>query len=99
MSDRVRLTVTGLRDLDASAALFEELRAALDAAVARLSPEHRAVFVLHAVEGMSYKDIAEAVGAFELVAVTVEPWQIVGPCQISRPTDTGREKETPQTAA
>lgn len=40
----------------------KELRAALDAAMARLSPEHRAVFVLHAVEGMSYKDIAEAVG-------------------------------------
>jgi len=40
----------------------EELRAALDAAVAQLSPEHRDVFILHAVEGMSYQDIAEALG-------------------------------------
>lgn len=37
----------------------EELRVALDAAVEQLSPEHRTVFVLHAVEGMAYKDIAE----------------------------------------
>jgi RNA polymerase sigma-70 factor (ECF subfamily) len=40
----------------------QELRAALDAAVRQLSPEHRAVFVLHAVEGMTYKDIAETLG-------------------------------------
>ena len=40
----------------------EEARAALDAAIAQLSPEHRAVFVLHAVEGMSYEEIAQAIG-------------------------------------
>ncbi|MFP4057571.1 MAG: RNA polymerase sigma factor [Candidatus Brocadiia bacterium] len=40
----------------------EEIRMALDEAVAQLTPEHRAVFVLHAVEEMSYQEIAEAVG-------------------------------------
>ena len=39
-----------------------EIRAALDAAVGQLSPEHRAVFVHHAVEGMSYQDIADTMG-------------------------------------
>ena len=40
----------------------EELREAMAAAIEQLSPEHRAVFVLHAVEGMSYRDIAQSVG-------------------------------------
>jgi RNA polymerase sigma-70 factor, ECF subfamily len=40
----------------------QELRVALDAALSQLSPEHRAAFVLHAVEGMSYKEIAETIG-------------------------------------
>jgi RNA polymerase sigma-70 factor (ECF subfamily) len=40
----------------------EEARAALEAAIAQLTPEHRAVFVLHAVEEMSYQEIAQAVG-------------------------------------
>jgi len=39
----------------------EEMRAAIDAAVAQLSADHRAVFLLHAVEGMTYQEIAEAV--------------------------------------
>lgn len=39
----------------------QEVRAAIDAAIAQLSPEHRAVFVLHAVEGMTYQEVAEAV--------------------------------------
>lgn len=39
-----------------------ELRAAIDAAIEKLSPEHRAVFVLYELEGMDYKDIAKKVG-------------------------------------
>ena len=37
----------------------QEVRAAIEAAVAQLSPDHRAVFVLHAVEGLTYQEIAE----------------------------------------
>jgi RNA polymerase sigma-70 factor (ECF subfamily) len=40
----------------------EEIQEAVDAAVAQLSPEHREVFVLNAVEGLTYQEIAEAVG-------------------------------------
>jgi RNA polymerase sigma-70 factor (ECF subfamily) len=40
----------------------EETRAALDAALDQLTPEHRAVFLLHTVDEMSYQEIAEAVG-------------------------------------
>ena len=40
----------------------QEARAAIDAAIAQLSPEHRTVFVLHAVEGMTYQEVADAVG-------------------------------------
>ena len=40
----------------------EELRVALGAAIAQLSPEHREVFLLHAVEGMTYDAIAAEVG-------------------------------------
>jgi len=36
-----------------------ELREQIDAAVGELSPEHRAVFVLHAVDGLTYQEIAE----------------------------------------
>jgi RNA polymerase sigma-70 factor (ECF subfamily) len=36
-----------------------ELAAALSAALEQLGPEHRAVLVLHAQEGLSYKEIAE----------------------------------------
>jgi RNA polymerase sigma-70 factor (ECF subfamily) len=39
-----------------------ELRAALEAAIDALSPEHRAVFVLYELEGMNYQDIAKTVG-------------------------------------
>jgi RNA polymerase sigma-70 factor (ECF subfamily) len=37
-----------------------ELAEALQAALAELSPEHRTALVLHANEGLSYKEIAEA---------------------------------------
>jgi RNA polymerase sigma-70 factor (ECF subfamily) len=37
-----------------------EFSAALSAALLKLSDTHRAVFMLHAAEGMSYKEIAEA---------------------------------------
>lgn len=39
-----------------------ELRDRLDAAIAKLSPEHRAVVLLKEVEGMQYHEIADAVG-------------------------------------
>jgi len=39
-----------------------ELRAALDAALAQLSPEHRQAFLLHAAEGLKYEEIAEVAG-------------------------------------
>ena len=38
------------------------LKAAYERALARLSPEHRAVFLLHEVEGLSYQQVAEALG-------------------------------------
>lgn len=39
----------------------QELQDAIDAALDRLTPEHRAVFVLHAVEGLTYQEIADVV--------------------------------------
>jgi len=44
------------------AVLDQEAREVLDEAVGRLSPEQRAVFVLRAVEEMSYEEIAGALG-------------------------------------
>jgi RNA polymerase sigma-70 factor (ECF subfamily) len=40
-----------------------ELREAIEKAVAKLPPEHRAVFLLKDTEDLSYEEIAEAVGA------------------------------------
>jgi RNA polymerase sigma-70 factor (ECF subfamily) len=42
------------------AAELSEFSTALQEALAKLSDSHRAVFMLHAAEGMSYKEIAEA---------------------------------------
>jgi RNA polymerase sigma-70 factor (ECF subfamily) len=39
-----------------------ELRGLLDEAMAKLTDEHRAVLVLHAYEGLEYKEIAQRVG-------------------------------------
>lgn len=39
-----------------------ELQAALDQALGKLSEKHRTVFVLYTVKGLSYKEIADAVG-------------------------------------
>jgi len=39
---------------------FSEFSAALSTALLKLSDTHRAVFMLHAAEGMSYKEIADA---------------------------------------
>ncbi len=41
---------------------LSEFSSALTDALAKLSESHRAVFMLHAAEGMSYKEIAEALG-------------------------------------
>ena len=40
----------------------DEIMAAIEAAVAQLSPDHREVFVLHEVEGLTYDEIAEVAG-------------------------------------
>ena len=39
-----------------------EIRAQIDAAIAQLSPEHRAVILMKEIEGMQYHEIAEALG-------------------------------------
>jgi RNA polymerase sigma-70 factor (ECF subfamily) len=41
----------------------EELRVRIEAALARLSPEHREVVLLKDVQGLAYKEIAEVTGA------------------------------------
>lgn len=41
---------------------FSELSGALSSALMKLSDSHRTVFMLHAAEGMSYKEIADAMG-------------------------------------
>ncbi len=51
------------RPLDAMQA--EELRVALHEALGRLSEAHRTVFVLHAEEEMTYREIAETLGISE----------------------------------
>jgi RNA polymerase sigma-70 factor (ECF subfamily) len=38
----------------------DEIRARIDAAVSRLSPEHRAVILMREIEGMEYREIADA---------------------------------------
>ncbi len=40
----------------------QELGVAINAAIAKLSPEHRQVFLLHAVEGLTYEEIASVAG-------------------------------------
>ena len=40
----------------------KEIRQRIDAAIARLSPEHRAVILLKEVEDLQYHEIAESVG-------------------------------------
>lgn len=44
-------------------ALDHELRRAIESATARLPEDHRAVFLLKDVEGLSYEEIAEATGS------------------------------------
>jgi RNA polymerase sigma-70 factor (ECF subfamily) len=39
-----------------------EIRARVDAAIEKLSPEHRTVIVLREIEGLDYQEIADAVG-------------------------------------
>ena len=41
----------------------DELRVKIEAALAKLSPEHRAVVLLKDVQGLAYKEIAEVTGA------------------------------------
>ena len=40
----------------------KEIRARIDAAIARLTPEHREVIVLREIEGLEYQDIADRAG-------------------------------------
>src|SRR5687768_4022686 len=39
-----------------------KLQTALDKALAKLNEKHRTVFVLYTVKGLSYKEIADAIG-------------------------------------
>ena len=39
-----------------------EIRGRIDAAIAQLSPEHRAVILMKEIEGMQYNEIAESLG-------------------------------------
>jgi RNA polymerase sigma-70 factor (ECF subfamily) len=39
-----------------------EIRARVDAAIAKLSPEHRSAIVLREMEGLDYQEIADAMG-------------------------------------
>src|SRR3954463_12183929 len=41
----------------------KEIRARIDEAIAKLSPEHRTVITLREIEGLDYQEIAEATGA------------------------------------
>ena len=43
----------------------EELRLALGEAIGQLTEAHRAVFVLHAEEGLTYREIADTLGVSE----------------------------------
>jgi len=53
----------GPRSPDPAKALDEkELRQKIRSAIGKLSDKHRTVFVLHALENLSYKEIAEVVG-------------------------------------
>lgn len=40
----------------------QEIRSRIDAAIAELSPEHRAVILMKEIEGMQYHEIAESLG-------------------------------------
>jgi RNA polymerase sigma-70 factor (ECF subfamily) len=60
--DRSEQPASTIADDPARGLLREDLRHALDAALARLSPKLRATFVLFAEAGLSYKEIAEIQG-------------------------------------
>jgi len=40
----------------------QEIRARIDAAISKLSDEHRAVIVMRELDGMEYQEIADALG-------------------------------------
>lgn len=40
----------------------DEIRARIDAAIVRLSPDHRAVILMREMDGMEYQEIADALG-------------------------------------
>lgn len=56
--------VTAPREEPAPAATLsdKEIRARIDAAIERLSPEHRTAIVLREIEGLEYQEIADATG-------------------------------------
>ncbi len=41
----------------------KEIRARIDEAIARLSPDHRAVIVMREIDGLDYQEIADAMGS------------------------------------
>lgn len=47
----------------ASSLSDKEIRARIDEAIAKLSPEHRTVITLREIEGLEYQEIADATGA------------------------------------
>jgi RNA polymerase sigma-70 factor (ECF subfamily) len=60
--DEPAVLVKGGHEGPVQQAEFSEFSAALSEALLKLSDAHRAVFLLHAAEQMSYKEIAEALG-------------------------------------
>lgn len=60
--DPASATTPDMAEAPDAALARAELRAKIEAALARLTPEHRAVVVLKDVQGLAYKEIAEVVG-------------------------------------
>lgn len=56
------LTVPHQEIAPRSALSDKEIRARIDEAIARLSPEHRAVVVLREIDGLEYQEIADQIG-------------------------------------
>lgn len=55
-------TAAPVRDQPSQAAHVSEIEAALEAGLARLSPDHREVLLLRELEGLDYREIARVTG-------------------------------------